>query len=282
MFEPRGHDVMSGSILYPPTREDCELGVLYIEVQRLPADVRPRHHRHRHGRDRGGAGAAAHAGPLRARGARRPVVVEYVQEGAFVEQVRLHNVPAYLHAADVPIDVPGLGDAASTSPTAATSTPSSSRSQAGRPGQVQRRRPDPLEPGGAPGRSGSRGAGAPRGRPHPRRHPHPVVRRAAQRARARAQRRVLRRPRRSTARPAAPAHPHAWRSWSARGRWRSVRSSSTRASSAACSIAGWKRRRMSATTTRSVPSVAGWARITGHNTIFVDDRDPFAHGFQVV
>ena len=29
------------------------------------------------------------------------------------------------------------------------------------------------------------------------------------------------------------------------------------------------------------PSVAGWARITGHNTIFVDDRDPFAHGFQV-
>ena len=29
------------------------------------------------------------------------------------------------------------------------------------------------------------------------------------------------------------------------------------------------------------PSVAGWARITGHNTIFVDDRDPFAHGFHV-
>jgi 4-hydroxyproline epimerase len=29
------------------------------------------------------------------------------------------------------------------------------------------------------------------------------------------------------------------------------------------------------------PSVAGWARVTGYNTIFVDDRDPFAHGFQV-
>jgi proline racemase len=27
------------------------------------------------------------------------------------------------------------------------------------------------------------------------------------------------------------------------------------------------------------PSVAGWARITGHNTIFVDDRDPLAQGF---
>jgi 4-hydroxyproline epimerase len=30
-----------------------------------------------------------------------------------------------------------------------------------------------------------------------------------------------------------------------------------------------------------MPSIAGWARVTGYNTIFVDDRDPFAHGFQV-
>jgi proline racemase len=29
------------------------------------------------------------------------------------------------------------------------------------------------------------------------------------------------------------------------------------------------------------PSVAGWARVIGHNTIFVDDRDPLAHGFIV-
>lgn len=29
------------------------------------------------------------------------------------------------------------------------------------------------------------------------------------------------------------------------------------------------------------PSVEGWARIIGHNTIFVDDRDPLAHGFQI-
>jgi 4-hydroxyproline epimerase len=28
-----------------------------------------------------------------------------------------------------------------------------------------------------------------------------------------------------------------------------------------------------------VPSIEGWARVTGHNTIFVDDRDPLAHGF---
>ena len=29
------------------------------------------------------------------------------------------------------------------------------------------------------------------------------------------------------------------------------------------------------------PSIAGWAQVIGHNTIFVDDRDPLAHGFQV-
>src|ERR1043165_8324612 len=32
MYEPRGHEVMSGTILYPPTREDCDIGVLFIEV----------------------------------------------------------------------------------------------------------------------------------------------------------------------------------------------------------------------------------------------------------
>jgi 4-hydroxyproline epimerase len=31
-----------------------------------------------------------------------------------------------------------------------------------------------------------------------------------------------------------------------------------------------------------VPSVEGWARTTGYNTIFIDDRDPYKHGFQVI
>jgi 4-hydroxyproline epimerase len=30
-----------------------------------------------------------------------------------------------------------------------------------------------------------------------------------------------------------------------------------------------------------LPSIAGWARMTGLNTIFVDSRDPYAHGFEV-
>ena len=31
-----------------------------------------------------------------------------------------------------------------------------------------------------------------------------------------------------------------------------------------------------------IPSIAGWARMTGLNTIFIDDRDPFAKGFSVL
>jgi len=32
---------------------------------------------------------------------------------------------------------------------------------------------------------------------------------------------------------------------------------------------------------RIIPSIEGWARVTGINTIFVDDRDPYWQGFQV-
>ena len=32
MFEPRGHDAMSGAMIYPSIREDCDFGVLFIEV----------------------------------------------------------------------------------------------------------------------------------------------------------------------------------------------------------------------------------------------------------
>ncbi|MDI3273714.1 transposase [Pseudomonas sp. MDT1-16] len=29
------------------------------------------------------------------------------------------------------------------------------------------------------------------------------------------------------------------------------------------------------------PRVSGWADVIGHNTIFVDDKDPLTHGFQL-
>ena len=32
MFEPRGHDMMSGSFIYPPTSEDTDASILFIET----------------------------------------------------------------------------------------------------------------------------------------------------------------------------------------------------------------------------------------------------------
>ena len=31
-----------------------------------------------------------------------------------------------------------------------------------------------------------------------------------------------------------------------------------------------------------IPSIKGWAKIYGKNTITIDDDDPYAHGFQVI
>lgn len=109
MFEPRGHDVMSGVILCPSTREDCEIGFLFIEVSGyLPMCG--------HGtigtvtaileeglvvpRSEGRLAIEAPAGRIE---------IEYVKNGQFVEQVRLHNVASYVHALDVDLQVPGMG-----------------------------------------------------------------------------------------------------------------------------------------------------------------------------
>ncbi|MFW3168077.1 4-hydroxyproline epimerase [Pseudomonas syringae pv. syringae] len=109
MFEPRGHDVMSGVILYPPFREDCDVGALFIEVSGcLPMC---------------GAGTLGFTTVVLEEGLvvpREPgklavetpagrVVVEYVQQGESVESVRLFNVSSYLHSADVQVEVPGVG-----------------------------------------------------------------------------------------------------------------------------------------------------------------------------
>ena len=31
-----------------------------------------------------------------------------------------------------------------------------------------------------------------------------------------------------------------------------------------------------------IPSIQGWAKIYGYNTIIINDDDPYAHGFQVI
>ncbi len=110
MFEPRGHDVMSGAILYPPCRTDCDVGVLYIEVSGcLPMC------------GHGTIGTVTFAleqglvsprteGEVRLDTPAGLVVAAYEQAGRFVERVRLTNVASYLALPEVRVDCPELGE----------------------------------------------------------------------------------------------------------------------------------------------------------------------------
>ena len=109
MFEPRGHDMMSGSILMPPTRDDCDAGILFIETSGcLPMC---------------GHGTIGTVTVAIERGLVQPatpgrlvldapagrIVAEYGMDGAHVDWVKLTNVASYLHARDLEITSPHLG-----------------------------------------------------------------------------------------------------------------------------------------------------------------------------
>jgi 4-hydroxyproline epimerase len=110
MFEPRGHDIMSGTILYPPTREDCDIAFLYIETSGcLPMCG--------HGTIGTVTFIIEHGlvkpkvpGTLRIDTPAGLVVATYTQEGEHVTEVRLVNVPSFLHATGLKTHCPGLGD----------------------------------------------------------------------------------------------------------------------------------------------------------------------------
>ena len=109
MFEPRGHDMMSGSILYPPTRPDCDVAILFIETSGcLPMCG--------HGTIGTVTMAIEHGlvtpktpGVLRLDTPAGLVVAEYRQDGQYVEEVRITNVPSFLFAEGLDVECPDLG-----------------------------------------------------------------------------------------------------------------------------------------------------------------------------
>lgn len=110
MFEPRGHDMMSGSILYPPHDKANDVAVLFIETSGcLPMC------------GNGTIGTITAAieeglivpkvpGIVRMEAPAGLVMIEYKQEGPKVKSVKLTNVPAYLDQAELTIDCPDLGE----------------------------------------------------------------------------------------------------------------------------------------------------------------------------
>ncbi len=109
MLEPRGHDVMSGALLYPPSSDQYDLGLIYIETSgSLPMC------------GHGTIGAVTFAlerdlvkpcdpGIVRVETPAGLVKVAYQRQGARVTSVRITNVPAFLMMRDVMLDYPPLG-----------------------------------------------------------------------------------------------------------------------------------------------------------------------------
>lgn len=110
MFEPRGHDMMSGSILFPPHDPQNDFAILFIETSGcLPMC------------GHGTIGTITIAieeglispklpGKIRMEAPAGLVEIEYKQTGKKVEWVKLVNVKSYLAAENLTIDCPGLGE----------------------------------------------------------------------------------------------------------------------------------------------------------------------------
>ncbi|MFN3465533.1 MAG: 4-hydroxyproline epimerase [Terricaulis sp.] len=108
-FEPRGHDMMSGGFLYPPTTPDADVGILFIETSGcLPMCG--------HGTI-GIVTFGIESGLIKPRTPGRFIAevpagrieLSYSQEGDRVRSVRIRNVPSYLAAANIKIVVPNFG-----------------------------------------------------------------------------------------------------------------------------------------------------------------------------
>ncbi|NKB60940.1 MAG: 4-hydroxyproline epimerase [Gammaproteobacteria bacterium] len=110
MFEPRGHDAMSGSIIYPPVSPDNDMAILFIEVSGcLPMCG--------HGTIGTVTVAIEHGlvtpktpGMLRLDTPAGLVEARYTMDGDYVDSVQLTNVPSFLHSRDMVIDLPGIGE----------------------------------------------------------------------------------------------------------------------------------------------------------------------------
>ena len=110
MFEPRGHDMMSGSILYPSTRADCDIAILFIETSGcLPMC---------------GHGSIGTVTFILEQGLVKPkeegvlkldtpagrVDAYYEEKGGYIESVRIKNVPSFLYKTDLTVQVEELGE----------------------------------------------------------------------------------------------------------------------------------------------------------------------------
>lgn len=110
MTEPRGHGAMSGSILMPPTRDDCDFGVLYIEVSGLLPMCG-------HGTigtatvlvETGMVEVVEPVTTIRLDTPAGLVIARVAVSDGHADSVTIENVPSYTERLDAKVEVPGLG-----------------------------------------------------------------------------------------------------------------------------------------------------------------------------
>jgi proline racemase len=110
MNEPRGHGAMSGAILQPPTRPDCDWGVVYIEVSGcLPMCG--------HGTigvatvlvETGMVDVVEPVTEIRLDTPAGLVVAQVAVSDGHADAVTIENVPSFVTALDQKVEVPGYG-----------------------------------------------------------------------------------------------------------------------------------------------------------------------------
>ncbi|MFZ3484733.1 4-hydroxyproline epimerase [Sphingomonas sp. 3-13AW] len=108
-FEPRGHDMMSGGFLYPPTQADTDIGILFIETSGcLPMCGHGTIGMVTFGLEHGLIQPAT-PGKLRIEVPAGVIDIAYATEGDKVTSVRITNVPAYVAATGIQVELEGLG-----------------------------------------------------------------------------------------------------------------------------------------------------------------------------
>lgn len=110
MFEPRGHDMMSGSILYPPADPSNDIGVLFIEtsgclpmcghgtIGTITAGIET------------GLIQPKQKGEVRMETPAGLVLVSYKETHGKVSSVKLKNIPSFLHSVDLSVKSSVLGE----------------------------------------------------------------------------------------------------------------------------------------------------------------------------
>lgn len=282
MFEPRGHDMMSGSILYPPHDPKNDIGVLFIETSGcLPMC------------GHGTIGTITIAieeglvtpktpGRLRIETPAGLVLIEYKQEGKKVLSVKLTNVPAFLYATDLEVACPDLGkikvDVAYGGNFYAIVDP-----QENFPG-LEHYTADQLI-------SWSRVCRKLLNEQYSFIHPenenikglsHLLWTGKTLAPTSTARNAVFYGDKAIDRSPCGTGTSARMAQWYAKGKLKKG-DEFIHESIIGSTFAG----RIEAETTVNgqpaiVPSIEGWARVTGYNTIIIDDDDPYAHGFQVI